>query len=166
MAGGLALHIAETTAQDASPAASPTAGGAQAAAPSSGTENQQRGAGGELRIIQWQAPSHLSALQATGDKDGLGASLVSEPLLARGPDATLIPVLASQVPSVENGQLAEDFTSVTFTLKDGVTWSDGTPFSSADVVFTLDWILDDANGAVGQTIYESIESYGRPTSPP
>ena len=43
--------------------------------------------GGELRILQWQAPSHLSAQQATGDKDGLGASLVSEPLMLRGPDA-------------------------------------------------------------------------------
>jgi peptide/nickel transport system substrate-binding protein len=170
MATGLALHIAETSAQDGTPAAS-----SGSVAPSGGTENQTRGEGGRLSIIQWQAPSQLNALQATGDKDGLGAALVSEPLMFRGPDGQLIPVLIDEVPTVENGMLADDFTSVTFKLKEGVTWSDGTPFTSADLVFTLDWILDkgietvpndagtpepvSTNGAVGQTIYESIASY-------
>jgi len=170
MAAGMALHIADTTAQDASP----SAGTAPTGQPSSGTEGQTRGSGGELRILQWQAPSHLSALEATGDKDGLGAALISEPLLFRGADGQLIPALAAEVPSVENGQLAEDFTSVTFTLKEGVLWSDGEPFTAADVVFTLDWILDKTiettdeggtptpvgtNGAVGKAIYESVASY-------
>jgi peptide/nickel transport system substrate-binding protein len=170
MAAGLALHIADTTAQEASP----TAGGEQAVAPSVNTESQERGAGGELKILQWQAPSHLSALAATGDKDGLGASLVSEPLMVRGADAALIPLLITEVPTVANGLLAEDFTSVTFTLREGITWSDGEPLTAADVVFTLDWILDKTfetvdnngtpapagtNGAVGQAIYESIASY-------
>jgi peptide/nickel transport system substrate-binding protein len=56
-----------------------------------------------------------------------------------------------------------------------VTWSDGTPFTAADLVFTLDWILDKGievvpndqgtpepvttNGAVGQAIYQSISTY-------
>jgi len=158
MSAGLALHIAGTSAalaQDGTPAAS----GTGATAPAVNTENQERGAGGELRILQWQAPSHLSAHEATGDKDGLGASLVSEPLMFRGPDAALIPVLITQVPTVENGQLAEDFTSVTYTLKEGITWSDGEPFTTADVVFTLDWLLDDANNAVSVGLYETIDSY-------
>ena len=51
------------------------------------------------------------------------------------------------MPTVANGLLAEDFTSVTFKLKEGVTWSDGEPFTAADVVFTLDWILDDPANA-------------------
>ena len=171
MAAGLALHIADTTAQEGTPSGS----AGPASAPAGGTENQTRGEGGQLRILQWQAPSQLNALQATGDKDGLGAALVSEPLMFRGPDGQLIPVLITEVPTVENGRLADDFTSVTFTLKEGITWSDGTPLTSADLVFTLDWILDKGievteneagtpepvatNGAVGQAIYESIASY-------
>ena len=129
MAAGMALHIAETTAQEASPAASPVAGEAQAVAPAENTENQERGSGGELRILQWQAPSHLSAHLATGDKDGLGASFVSEPLMFRGADSALIPVLIDEVPTAANGLLAEDFTSVTFKLKEGVLWSDGEPLT-------------------------------------
>jgi peptide/nickel transport system substrate-binding protein len=161
MTAGLALHISGTTAvaQDASPAASPAVGGDQAVAPSINTENQERGAGGELRILQWQAPSHLSAHQATGDKDGLGASFVSEPLMFRGPDAELIPVLIAEVPTAVNGLLAEDFTSVTYKLKEGITWSDGEPFTAADVLFTLDWVRDEANGAVSIGNYETIDTY-------
>ena len=142
--------------------------------PSVNTESQTRGEGGDLRIIQWQAPSHLSALQATGDKDGLGASLVSESLMVRGPQGQLIANLITEVPTVENGLLAEDFTSVTFTLLEGVLWSDGEPFTADDVVFTLDWILDKTvetmenengtpvsttNGAVAKSIYETIDTY-------
>jgi peptide/nickel transport system substrate-binding protein len=33
-----------------------------------------------------------------------------------------------------------DFTEVTVTLRDGVTWSDGQPFSAADVVFTFEML--------------------------
>ena len=50
------------------------------------------------------------------------------------------------MPTVDNGLLAEDFTSVTFKLLEGVIWSDGEPFTAADVVFTLDWILDKIDG--------------------
>ena len=32
----------------------------------------------------------------------------------------------------------DDFTQVTFTLREGVTWDDGEPFSSADMVFTIE----------------------------
>lgn len=143
--------------------------------PSVNTENQVRGEGGELRIIQWQAPGQLSALQAISDRDRLAASLVSEPLMVRGAAGQLIPNLIIEVPTVENGLLAEDFTSVTFNLLEGVTWSDGEPFTAADVAFTLDWILDrtieatvdtngtqvpaTTNGAVLKTLYETIDTY-------
>ncbi len=142
----------------ASPAASSLAAGTAADRPAAGTESQQRGSGGELRIIQWQAPSHLSGPTATGDKDNLGASLVSESLLLRLPDGRLIPNLVTDVPSVENGMLAEDFTSVTYTLLEGVLWSDGQPFTANDVVFTWRWIMDDANGAVFQESYSQVEN--------
>ena len=39
------------------------------------------------------------------------------------------------MPSIENGGVANDGKSVTFKLKSGVTWSDGTPFTANDFVF-------------------------------
>ena len=47
----------------------------------------------------------------------------------------LIPVLIEQVPTLENGLLAKDGKSVTYTLKEGLAWSDGTPFTTDDVIF-------------------------------
>ncbi len=138
--------------------ASPEAG--TAVRPSAGTEGQTRGSGGDLRILQWQAPSLLSPHNATGVKDFLASVLVMEPLMHYLPDATLIPNLITEVPTVENGMLAEDLSSVTYTLIEGVTWSDGTPFTAEDVRFTWQWVLD-AEGtyqstSVNQTVAETI----------
>jgi peptide/nickel transport system substrate-binding protein len=126
--------------------------------PSVGTENQQRGAGDELRILQWQAPTHLSPHTSTGTKDYLAACLVLEPLINYMPDATLIPNLVKEVPSFENGLLAEDLSSVTYNLLEGVLWSDGEPFTANDVVFTWQWIMHEPNASTSFAIYESIAS--------
>ena len=110
--------------------------------PAEGMEGRTRGEGGELRLIQWQAPSMLSPHVSTGEKDYLAGQLVVEPLMHYLPDGSLIPNLVTEVPSVENGMLAEDLTSVTYTLLDGVTWSDGEPLTAEDVVFTWEWIVN------------------------
>jgi peptide/nickel transport system substrate-binding protein len=126
--------------------------------PEVGMEGKTRGEGGELRIIQWQAPTILSPHVSTGTKDYLAASLVTEPLLAYMPDSSLVPVLAAQTPTIENGQLAEDLTSVTFTLQDGILWSDGEPFTAEDVAFTWQWIMDPANASVSNGVWTPIEN--------
>ena len=127
-------------------------------APAEGMDGRTRGEGGELRLIQWQAPSMLSPHVSTGEKDYLAAQLIVEPLMHYLPDGSLIPNLVTEVPSVENGMLSEDLTSVTYTLLDGVTWSDGEPFTAEDVVFTWEWIVDPANASVSSGVYEVIES--------
>jgi peptide/nickel transport system substrate-binding protein len=71
------------------------------------------------------------------------------------PDGTLLPNLVERVPSVENGLLAADSRSVTHELKPGVVWSDGTPFTSADVQFTWQWVTNQENGA---TTYETFST--------
>jgi peptide/nickel transport system substrate-binding protein len=126
--------------------------------PAEGTEGQTRGAGGELKILQWQAPTTLNAHSNQGTKDQLAASLVSEPLLNFLPDATLVPNLVKEVPTVENGLLAEDLSSVTYNLLEGVTWSDGEPFTADDVVFTWQWITNEENASTSSQTYEPIEN--------
>ena len=44
------------------------------------------GQGGELTLLQWQAPSQANVLLSGGTKDALAASLVLEPLARFGPD--------------------------------------------------------------------------------
>ncbi|MBA3377264.1 MAG: peptide ABC transporter substrate-binding protein [Chloroflexia bacterium] len=146
--------------QEASPAASPEA--ATAVAPAAGTEGQERGAGGDLRIIQAQAPTVLAAHSATGSKDSFAGNLVMEPLLGYQQDGSLHPILAASVPSVEDGSVAQDLTSVTFTLREGVTWSDGEPFTANDVIFTWQWVTNPDNASVNIDTWAVIASIEAP----
>jgi peptide/nickel transport system substrate-binding protein len=126
--------------------------------PAEGMDGRTRGEGGELKLIQWQAPSMLSPHVSTGEKDYLAAQLIVEPLMHYLPDGTLIPNLITEVPTVENGLLAEDLKSVTYKLLDGVTWADGEPLTADDIVFTWQWVIDPANAATSAGVYEAIDS--------
>ena len=58
---------------------------------------------------------------------------VYEPLMVVNPvDGTTVPWLATEWEVAPNGK------GVTFTLRDGVKWSDGEPFTADDVAFTFD----------------------------
>ena len=155
--GAAAIFMANTaqaTAQDATPDSG--AAGTDPVIPSVNTEGQERGSGPELRIIQWQAPTMLNPHAATGVKDYLGSCPVLEPLMHFLPDSQIAPNLVTQVPSVANGQLAEDLTSVTLTLVPGVTWSDGEPFTAEDVKFTWEWNVNKDNPSVNIGTFETI----------
>lgn len=135
----------------------PTAQGADAR-PSFGAEGKTRGQDGELRLIQWQAPTNLSPHVASGTKDYLAANLVLEPLMNYTAEGALIPTLIREIPTIENGLLAEDLRSVTYELLEGVTWSDGEPLVAQDVVFTWQWVTDAANGSTSKAVYDAIEN--------
>jgi peptide/nickel transport system substrate-binding protein len=108
----------------------------------------QRGAGGDLKILYWQAPTILNTHRANGPKDADAARLVLEPLASLGKGGEAIANgLAAEIPTVANGGIARDFTSVTWKLRQGVKWSDGTPFSADDVAFTYRYQCDPATGA-------------------
>src|SRR5215218_1083703 len=131
---------------------------ATAGAPAEGMDGRTRGEGGELKIIQWQAASMLSSHVSTGTKDYLAACLILEPMMHYLPDGTLIPNLITEVPTVENGLLAEDLKSVTYKLLDGVKWADGEPLTADDVLFTYKWVTNEANAATSAVVWETIES--------
>ncbi|PWV97803.1 peptide/nickel transport system substrate-binding protein [Hoeflea marina] len=56
------------------------------------------------------------------------------------PDGSLKPDLAIEVPSVENGGIAEGGLLWTVRLRDDVTWHDGKPFTAEDVKYSLELI--------------------------
>jgi peptide/nickel transport system substrate-binding protein len=152
-----------------SASAAPVAGGKTVAAsyqdvtarPQAPAE-QTRGAGGELKILQWQGPTTLSLHNSQGTKDQLAASLVNEPLMSYLPDGTLSPTLVKEVPSVENGGLSADLKTITYHLLEGVLWSDGTPFTSADVVATYNWVMEPKNAAVSTALFTPIATIEAP----
>lgn len=150
MAGVIANSV---SAQDATPSASAAAG-----RPATGTEDQERGAGDELRLLSYQASGVLAAHSGQGGKDFYPAALVSEPLLVYNADGVLLPNLVVDVPSIENGLLSEDLLTATFTILPDLTWSDGEPVTSNDLVFTWQWVTNQDNASVNIGIWETIES--------
>lgn len=77
------------------------------------------------RIVDRQVPTDLHGL-LTSNK------LVRVNRATQEPEAEL----------AESWTISPDNRTYTLTLRDGVTWSDGTPFTSADVVFSLQAIFD------------------------
>jgi peptide/nickel transport system substrate-binding protein len=154
ISAGLLTTLAANTAsaQDATPAATPEG----SMFPDAGTANQTRGEAGELRVLAVQAASSLSVHNATGGKDISASMVISEPLLTYDGDGALVPVLAQEVPSLENGLLADDLSTATFNLKPDVVWSDGKPFTANDVKFTWEWNIDPANQSIDQVSWEII----------
>jgi peptide/nickel transport system substrate-binding protein len=70
-----------------------------------------------------------------------------------------VPVLIEEIPSVENGGISEDYLTYTVTIKEGLLWSDGTPLTAADFVFTYEMVNDPANNMLqGGTIRDALET--------
>ena len=116
----------------------------------------KRGGGGLLKVLWWQAPTLLNPHFATGTKDQDGSRLFYEPLAGWDADGNLRPVLAEQVPSLEDGTLARDGKSVTWKLKKDVTWHDGKPFTADDCVFTWQYAKDPATAALTVGSYKDV----------
>ncbi|RMC35255.1 peptide ABC transporter substrate-binding protein [Paracoccus alkanivorans] len=118
----------------------------------------ERGSDGEVNVIMWQAPSTMNMYLSSGTKDIIAASMSLEPLAGFTPEGELFPRLAQEIPSLENGGIAEDLKSVTWKLKDGLKWSDGTPVTSADVVFTAEYCMHPEGGCAQLAKFEGVES--------
>src|SRR5262247_3270371 len=117
----------------------------------------RRGGGGQLKVLWWQAPTLLNPHFAVGTKDQDGSRVFYEPLAAFDPEGNLFPILAQEIPTVENGGLARDGKSVIWKLKRGVSWHDGKPFTADDVVFNWEYAADPATSAITTTTYRDID---------
>ncbi|ETD89613.1 peptide ABC transporter substrate-binding protein, partial [Rhodobacter capsulatus] len=117
----------------------------------------ERGADGELKIIQSQAASTMNQYLSSGTKDINASSMVSEPLASYKPDGTLMARLAAEIPTLENGGVSADGKTITWKLLPGVKWSDGTDFTADDVVFTGQYCMDPAGGCAQLSKFEGIE---------
>lgn len=120
------------------------------------------GEGGNLLLLQWQAPSQANSYLSTGTKDLLAGSLVLEPLAEFDPTGNLVPALATEIPSVDAGTISEDLTQITWTLQEGLVWSDGTPVTSDDVVFSWEYCAEPTTGCAstgfaGVTNVEAVD---------
>ena len=124
----------------------------------------KRGGGGLVKALWWQAPTLLNPHFANGTKDQDACRIFYEPLASYDPDGNIIPVLAAEAPSLQNGGVAKDGMSVTWKLKKNAVWHDGKPFTADDVVFTWEYVMDPATAAVTIGPYQNITRIDKPDS--
>jgi peptide/nickel transport system substrate-binding protein len=116
----------------------------------------KRGGGGPLKLMLWQAPTLLNPHFATGNKDREATRMFYEPLAGWDNDGNLRPALAAAIPGREDGTLSPDGMSVTWKLKQGVSWHDGKPFTADDVVFTWEYAKNPATATVTTGSYRDV----------
>ncbi|MEM7320043.1 MAG: peptide ABC transporter substrate-binding protein, partial [Pseudomonadota bacterium] len=120
------------------------------------------GKDGQVSIIYWQAPSILNPFLSGGTKDIESAALAIEPLARYNQDGKLVPWLVEEIPTVSNGGVSEDLTTITWKITPGLLWSDGTPFTSADVKFTADYCMHPEGGCAQLTKFDGVTSVDTP----
>ena len=116
-----------------------------------------RGDSGHVNIIYWQAASILNPYLSGGTKDIDASSMVIEPLAHYDENGNMVPTLVTEIPTVANGGVSEDLTSITWKLKPGLKWSDGSDVTSADVVFTANYCMDPSGGCQQLAKFADVE---------
>ncbi|NER82641.1 MAG: peptide ABC transporter substrate-binding protein, partial [Leptolyngbya sp. SIO1D8] len=111
-----------------------------------------------LRLLYSRVAVTLNPHLATGVQDFEAGRIVLEPLATADETGQLIPILAAEIPSPENGGVSPDGKSVTWKLLSDIQWSDETPFTAEDVVFTFDFIKNPQVGAATAQYYDAVES--------
>ena len=114
--------------------------------------------GDTVNILFWQAASHLNPYLGNGTKEFEAAALVLEPLARYDPDGIMVPWLVDEIPTVANGGVSEDLRSITWTLSEGITWSDGSPLTAHDVKFSGDFCMNPDTGCTVLSQFANVES--------
>lgn len=78
--------------------------------------------------------------------------MIYENLIEFDVNGQLKPQLAIALPTISADGLIYDFT-----LRPGVTFANGAPFSAEDVKYSFDWLLDPANKAVRRPVFARIK---------
>jgi peptide/nickel transport system substrate-binding protein len=120
---------------------------------------------GELRISIQAEPTTLNPILASDTTEGLLNRLAFDTLLSVKPDGkTLVPILAAKVPSRANGGISADGLTITYVLRPGIRWQDGVPFSSKDVKFSWQAMMNDANNVNERVGYDVVRSVDTPNA--
>ena len=111
-----------------------------------------------VTLLYWQAPSLMNVYMSGGTKEQHASSMVLEPLAAWTPDGELVPRLAVEIPTIANGGVAEDLMSITWMIRDDIVWSDGTPLTVEDVIFSWEYCTHPEGGCAYLQNFDDVES--------
>jgi peptide/nickel transport system substrate-binding protein len=117
---------------------------------------------GTLRIGNVDEPDNLNPMFAHTDATDQVAGLMFSSWLRYDDNGNYIPDLATAVPTYQNGGISKDGRTIRFHLRKGARWSDGTPLTVKDWVFTYHAVLNPANNTKTRYGWDEIASVQAP----
>ena len=113
---------------------------------------------GQLNLLYWQAPSTMNPNLSGGTKELEASSVVLEPLESYDENGNMIPWLVDEIPTVDNGGVSKDLTSITWKIKKGIKFSDGSELTAEDAVFTYECCTKPDTVCTQTNYYSDIQS--------
>lgn len=113
--------------------------------------------GGTLTMAVWQEPEHLNPELSTQTVVDHVSSLALEGLTAVNDKGERYPLLATEIPSTQNGGVSADGKTITYKLRTA-KWHDGSDFTCDDLVFTWKTIMTPNNGALDAGTYKDLDA--------
>ncbi len=112
--------------------------------------------GDVLRLGIASEPHALDPVLAQSIAENEIFRLIYEPLIGCDRAGRPVPVLAAAVPSRANGGISADGRTITYRLRRGVRWQDGSPFTSADVAASFRAVMDPKNSVQTRHGYDVV----------
>ena len=114
--------------------------------------------GGTVTIAEWEREYPVNPHMRGGYGFQPAVSPVLERLISFDATGTPTAVLATEVPSFDNGGISEDGATITFNLRPGVKFADGEDFTCDDVKFTIEAVQNPDNIVTTRAGYSLIDS--------
>lgn len=115
-----------------------------------------------VRLGMNQELEFLNVMYTQGGNSLQASKTAQRGLLFLDAQGNWVGELATEVPSVANGMVSADGTQVTYRLREGITFHDGTPVTASDVKATWDAIMNPDNTPITRLGYEKIGSIDTP----
>jgi peptide/nickel transport system substrate-binding protein len=127
-------------------------------------EIEEGTSGGQIIIGDWQEANQFNPYYLGQVTEANVASTAWSTLVVFSHDYKYIADLASDIPTTENGGVEVpgqdgDAMTVTWTLKDGLKWSDGEALDCDDFLYAYEWVLDENNVGVITTGWDNITEW-------
>lgn len=117
---------------------------------------------GVLRIAVRDEPASFDPLFAMTPFDNDLAALAFDLLVTSDAQGRPRPDLAAAVPTLADGGVSGDGLTITYHLRHGVRWQDGAPFTSRDVAFSWQAVMNPRNAISERRGYDDVASVATP----
>ncbi|HTX60029.1 MAG TPA: peptide ABC transporter substrate-binding protein [Verrucomicrobiae bacterium] len=124
--------------------------------------SQSAATGNELRIALPIEPTQLNPILEQNAIENTVDGLMFDELVTLDAQQREVPDLAETVPTLANGGVSKDGLTIVYHLRHGVKWHDGAPFTSRDVKFTWQAIMNPSNNVVSRRGYDQVASVDTP----